>query len=187
MPQTPTLRRNNLGCGEEKIVKLYIQPRGLFLGPLPGLASCPWFQRQFWAWSSSVQCGGSRKCLLWGFVTISKFLWFVLSEEYYITKEGLEKKIMCFKNSGENSHFILVFYLILISLLLGFEVYQEENHWRSWPFVLGSNMQKKAMHFIICDDDRWSKSIWLGWFGALLHCTQEYFNFSSYFGADIQV
>lgn len=34
---------------------------------------------------------------------------FLLSEEYYIMKEGLEKKIMCFKNSGENSHFILVF------------------------------------------------------------------------------
>ena len=63
MPQTPTLRRNHLEVflTIKKIVKLYEQPWGPFLEPLPGLVVCPGFQHQLWAWNNSNECRVSKK------------------------------------------------------------------------------------------------------------------------------
>lgn len=61
MPRISTLRRNNLSCGEKKIIKLYVQPCGPFLGPLPGSASCHLTQRQRWRGLAQGRVGRQKK------------------------------------------------------------------------------------------------------------------------------
>ena len=113
MPQTPTLRRNHLEVflTIKKIVKLYEQPWGPFLEPLPGLVVCPGFQHQLWAWNNSNECRVSKKKKVSSefYCCFSFSGLFLMIEGYYITKESSEGKKLCFKNSGENSNFTLVF------------------------------------------------------------------------------
>lgn len=132
MPQMPTLRRDKLDCGEKKIVKLFIRPWGPFL-----------------AWPVDFSASSGRRAAQGSVGEAAKvslevlllcpifFHLFLFSEGYQMTKEGLEKKILCcFKNCWGISHcileFIPIFYL-KSCLLNGFEVYQEENRWRSGP------------------------------------------------------
>lgn len=134
VPRMPTLRRDKLDCGEKQIVKVFIGPWGPFLAWPPVDFSTSSGRR-----AAQRSVGEAAKISLEGLLLCPNFFrLFLVSEGYQMTKEGLEKKILCcLKNCWGISHcilaFIPIFYLNLLSLLNGFEVYQEENRWRSGP------------------------------------------------------
>lgn len=87
----PTLGRNNLGRRGNKIVKLYVQLWGPFLGPLLSPASCGILSPALGVEQLSAVWGKQKVSSGAGLLGPSFFGLFVFSERYQTVKEGSEK------------------------------------------------------------------------------------------------
>ena len=108
----------------KKIVKLYEQPWGPFLEPLPGLVVCPGFQHQLWAWNNSNECRVSKKKkspLSFTAVSVSQVCFWWLKDTT-LQKRVQREKNCVLKTLGKTPILPLFLNLILISLLLKFEI-----------------------------------------------------------------
>lgn len=121
MSRISTLRRNNLSCGEKKTIKLYIQPWGPFLGPLPGLASCHQTQCQHWRGLARGRVGTQKKPPLrvcyYGKVSL---VCFCLVKDTKLQKEDLVKKntvLFVEKTPVLSLRILSFFHLVLFSSL----------------------------------------------------------------------